>query len=57
MSVHLAKIIAVLDRNSGLEHCRPDRQQQQQDWSRKLFVDLINVVEFDWPVEDTAAFQ
>ena len=58
VSGHLAKIIAVLDRNSGLEHARPVKQQQQEeDWTRKLFVDLINIVDLDCPADDSAAFQ
>ena len=58
MSGHLAKIIAVLDRNSGLEHGRPVKQQEEkEDWTRKVFVDLINIVELDCPADDSAAFQ
>ena len=64
MSGHLAKIIAVLDRNSGLEHGRlvkkehgrPDKQEEE-DWTRKLLVDLINIVDLDCPADESAAFQ
>ena len=56
MSVHLAKVIAILDRNSGLEHGRLDTQQKE-GWSRKTLVDLIKVVDFDSPVDGLAAFE
>ena len=42
---------------AGTRPVKQQDSQQQEDWSWKLFVDLINVVDFDWPVEDAAAFQ
>jgi hypothetical protein len=45
MAGELARLLAVLDRNCGLEHLRPD----QPAWMPQLFVNMLRHVDLDSP--------
>ena len=36
-------IMSVLDRNFGLDHLRDD----EETWARKLYVEMVEIVDFD----------
>ncbi len=53
MSVHLARIISVLDRNCGLEHLH----HNDPTWSRQLFVRLLDHLDVDAPANSSTTFK
>ncbi len=53
MAGELARLLAVLDRNCGLEHLRPD----QPTWIQHLFVNMLRHVDLDSPPTTSHVFR